>query len=577
MRSRSAPPPRRSRRPRGPIHRLRALILLAAPFLAPGPAPAQEVAWERPISRGIRHILDIYYNRDLHGTFSMTHCSPDTGDRCFGGDHEDRRCRMIPTCRPEFIVEDFLNDVKEAAADLPGDPHTISQAVYAFARLGRHLSALQIAHGCEAARWWCELVLGMAHHRAGREDLAEVHFRAGLRGADEKLACRLTDVNELLDEFDRRIYDGLTCPQRMEFAERFWWLSDPMLSIPGNDRWAEHVNRRFELLLHARLVQETRTDVAGPLGSFTDLHRDYHEARVVRRGFEDSWSIARGMFKSWTSRKAARFRFTPVAATSWGFDSLRYEINATEDSEGYTPTDYGPFWDLPAQFARFRDGDSAVVVAAAQLDDAPLDPSGARFFASPGPRGPPTVLGPVEGETRPAFGTAVPSVPLLVGIEAMDGRGTVARVRQGLMPLGEGPVTLSDPVLVEPGGADLPANREEAAAVMLGRTTVERGDEMVVFWEVYGLEPGRAMEVSISIAGRAGGLITRIRRALGVQPRTPAPVLTWSERAVGPTHPMAVGIDIGALEDGIYDLRIEAGDPRGDRGTSVRRFEVDRR
>ncbi len=554
-----------------------ALFLLALTFIPPGPAAAQDVDWERPISRGIRHILDIYYNRDLRGSFSMTHCSPETGDRCFGGDHEDRRCRMIPGCRPEFVVEAFLNDVWKAATDLPDDAHTISQAVYAFARLGRHPAALEIANGCEAAAWWCDLVLGMAHHRAGREGRAEAHFRSGLAAADEKLACKLTAVDELLEEFDRRVYDQLACPQRMEFAETFWWVSDPMLSIPGNDRWAEHVNRRFELLLHARLVQATGTDIQGSRGSLTDLHRDYHEARVVRRGFEDSWSIARGMFRSWTSREAARYRFTPAAAISWGFDSLRYEIVATEDTEGYTPADYGPFWDLPAQFARFKDGDSALVVAAAQLDDAPLDPSGARFHASPGPHAPPTVLGPVEGQTRPSFSTAIPSTPLLVGIEAMDPRGTVARVRRGLVPLDEGAVALSDPLLVETDGADLPGSREEAAAIMLGKTTIESGSEMVVFWEVYGLARGSSMEVSISIAGRAEGLVTRIRRALGVRAPAAAPVLTWSERAVGRTHPMAVGIDIGALEDGIYDLKIEVRDVHGELGAGLRRFELDRK
>ena len=554
-----------------------ALILLALPFSLPGSAAAQEVEWERPISRGIRHVLDFYYNRDMHNTVSMTHCSPDTGDKCFGGDHEDRRCRTIPECRSEFIVEAFLNDVKKAATDRPDDAHTISQAVYAFARLGRHLSALEVAQSCEAARWWCDLVLGMAHHRAGREDQAEVHFRSGLEGADAKLACKLTAVDDLLDEFDRRIYDGLTCAQRMNFAETFWWLSDPMLSIPGNDRWAEHINRRFELLLHTRLVQETRTDIDGSLGSLTNLHRDYHETRVVQRGFEDSWSVARGMFKAWTSIEAARYRFTPVAAISWGFDSLRYEMNATEDTEGYTPTDYGPFWDLPAQFARFKDGDSRVVAAAAQLDDAPLDPSGVRFFASAGARGLPTILGPVEGETRPTFTTRITSVPLLMGIEAIDERGTVARVRQGLLPLEDGAVTLSDPLIIEPAGTELPKNREEAVAVMLGKTTLERGDEMVVYWEVYGMTIGGAMDVSVSIAGKTEGLLTRILRALGARPGRPGPVVTWPERAMGRTHSMAIVIDIGALEDGVYDLKIEAADLYGNRGAGVRRFEVDRR
>ena len=260
-----------------------------------------------------------------------------------------------------------------------------------------------------------------------------------------------------------------------------------MLSIPGNDRWAEHVNRRFELLLHTRLVQETRTDVEGSRGLLTTLHRDWHEARVVRRGFEDSWSIAGGMFKTWTSIEAARYRFTPVASISWGFDSLRYEINAGEDDEGYTPTDYGPFWDLPAQFARFKDGNSAVVAAAAQLDEAPLDPSGARFFASPGPRGLPTVLGPVEGETRPVFTTGIPSVPPAHG-HRVDRRPRHRRTG----PAGAGAARgrdshpLGSRSSSSPEGTKLPKNREEAVAIMLGKTTLERGNEMVVYWEVYG-------------------------------------------------------------------------------------------
>lgn len=554
-----------------------AVILLALSPILSDPAGAQEVPWERPITRGIRHVLDIHYNRVPYGTYSMTHCSPGTGDLCFGGDHEDRRCRMIPGCRPESVVEDFLADVKEEALDHPDDAHTISQAVYAFARLGRHISALEIAQRCETARWWCDLILGMALHRAGQENEAEAHFRSGLEAADPELACRLTAVDELLDDFDKRIYDELACPERMEFAETFWWLSDPMLTIPGNDRWAEHINRRFELLLHTRLADVAGNDIEGARGGFTRLHRQYHETRVVRRGFEDSWSIAAGMFRTWTSMEAARYRFTPVRSISWGFDSLRYEIDATQDTEGYTPTDYGPFWDLPAQFARFRDGESRLVAAAARLNDAPLDPSAARFFAATGPGERATVPDPVVGETRPAFTTAVPSTPLLVGIESIDERGTVARVRQGLLPLQDGTVTLSDPLLVEQVGTGLPDGREAAVEVMLGTTTIERGREMAVYWEVYGMTAGSPFDVSVSIAGEPGGLVTRILRALGAGPERDAPVVTWSERAVGRTHPMAVVIDIGDLEDGIYDLKIEVGDVRGERGAGVRRFEVDRR
>lgn len=559
-----------------------AAVLFGLPLLLPHASPAQEADWEevdwrRPITRGIRHVLYNHYNRPQHGTFPMTWCSPDTDDICFGGDHEDRRCRAIPECRPPFVVEYFLDNVSGEAADHPDDPHTIAQAVYALSRLGRHLSAVQLALDCATAEWWCRLVLGMAYHRAGREGPAEAHFRRGLRHADPELACRLTSVEELLADFDRRIYEDLPCAGRMEFAERFWWLSDPMLSIPGNDRWAEHINRRFELLLHERLVEAAGTEVAGVRGGFTGRHPHWHETRVVRRGFEDSWSIARGMFRSWSSQMASRYRFTPVPAISWGFDSLRYELEAGEEDEGYTPADYGPFFDMPAQFARFRHHDSMVVVAAARLDDTPLDPAGAVFFASDGPNGLHAVVGPVEGEPRPKFSTSVPRVPLLVGIEAIDDRGAAARVRRGLLPLGQDGPGLSDPLMVRSPNGELPESRGEAVEAMRGSTTIDHGDEMVVYWEVYGLQPGRRMEVSLSVAGAAEGLLTRILRALRGAGGAAAPVVTWVEQVSGAVHPMAVAIDIGSLEDGPYELRLAVSGPSGSTSDSVRRFEVDRR
>ena len=554
-----------------------ALGLLALSLLLPEPALAQEVRWKRPITHGIRQILEIYYKRQPHSTFSMTYCSPEADNICFGGDHEDRGCRTIPECHPAFIVNDFLADVNKAAQDRTDDPHTIAQAVYAFSRLGRHPSAVDLAHDCATADWWCELLLAMAYHRAGREGLAEAHFLSGLRDADPELVCRLTAIDELLADFDKRIYEDLSCAERIEFSERFWWLSDPMLSIPGNDRWAEHIGRRFELLLHERLVDVTGTDMESVRNSLTRRHQDWHEAQVVRRGFEDSWSIGGGMFRSWVSYQATQYRFTPVRGISWGFDSLRYELEAGPYDEGYTPTDYGPFSNLPAQFARFRNGDSTVVAAAAQLDEAPLDPAGASFFASDGPNSFPVVLGPVEGETRPTFTAPVPSVPLLVGIEAIDERGTAARVRQGLLPLDQGRVGVSDPLLIRTSGGKLPKNREEAVASMRGKTTIDRGNEMVVYWEVYGLESGQRMDISVSVVGKGEGLLTRIQRALGARAGAAAPVVTWVEPVSAATHPMAIAIDIRSLEDGEYDLKLAVAGPDGSRATAERRFEVDRR
>lgn len=541
--------------------------LIVLPLLLPPPSSAQEVGWKGPIRYGIRGVLKLHYDRRFASRVTKRYCSADDGDLCFGGDHEDARCLDLPTCRRPRDIDDFVDQLVKEAGKRPGDPMTVAQAIYALTRLDRQPAAIALATMCEAAAWWCELVAGMAFHRSGEEVEAELHFRSGLRDADRELACRLTAIDELVTGLDERVYKDLSCEGRTAFAERFWWLADPLLSVSGNDRWTEHVTRRFELLLHEKLAWTLHER----------LHQEYHEAAVVRRGFEDSWSLSAGNVRVWTSIAAARYRFTPVSAVSEGLQALRYDLESHDPDEGYTPTDYGPFFDLPAQFARFRNGDSAFVAAAAQLDKTPLDPTGATFFASDGPGSFPVFLGPVEGETRPTFTSPVPSVPVVVGIEAVDERAAVARVRQGLLPPGQGGIGLSDPLLIRTSSGELPDNREDAVTVMRGGTTIDRGNEMGVYWEVYGLESGDRMDISLSVVGKDEGLLTRVLRALGAKAEAAAPVVTWVEPVSAAVHPMAISIDIGALEDGEYDLELAVAGPGGSRATAVRRFVVDRR
>ena len=51
----------------------------------------------------------------------------------------------------------------------------------------------------------------------------------------------------------------------------------------------------------------------------------------------------------------------------------------------YTPATYGPVFQVPAQFARFREEDSLVVLAAARLDGAQLVAPRTVFLVSDGP------------------------------------------------------------------------------------------------------------------------------------------------------------------------------------------------
>ena len=544
-----------------------AVVLFAPTLVLPDPCPAQKVDWKGPIHHGIRNILDLHYERRSSGFIPKHYCSADDGNICFGGDHEDTGCLEIPACRWPRDIDYLADAVAKEARKRPDDPYAIAQAVYALTRVDRFPAAVALAHECETASWWCELVLGTALHRSGEAARAAPHFRAGLRGADPALACRLTGIGELLTGTDVRVYHDLSCDGRMEFAERFWWLADPLLTVPGNDRWSEHINRRFELLLHEKLVWAIRRK----------RHESYHETGIVRRGFEDSWSRSGGRIRKWTSHRAARYRFTPVSAISDGMQTLRYDLEPGDRDEGYTPPDHGRFFELPAQFARFREGDSMMVAAAGRLDATPLDPADASFVASHGPGGATLIAGPVTGELRPVFTETVAPAPLLSGIEAFDERGAVARARRGLAPLGLDGLGLSDPLLVRVRGGELPENRDQAVAAMRGTTRIDRGNEMPVYWEVYGLESGQRMDISVSLAGEREDLLTRVLRALGAGADAPAPVVEWVEFASAPTHSMAIAIDIRSLEDGDYTLELTATGPDGSTAGAERRFEVDRR
>ncbi len=556
-----------------------ATAALATTFLAPGataPADAQEVEWQGPMRNPIRFVVQNHYWRALNTERSL-HCLARKGDICFGGDHEDYRCLNISPCRTEAAMYQFMDQLEWAARRRPTDPYTVAQAVYGLARVGVVGRALEVARGCEAARWWCDLVLGMAYHRAGRPVEAEGHVRNGLLGADPELECRLRDIEYLLDGRDGSTYADLPChdPQRLEFEERFWWLTDPLMAIPGNDRWTEHIARRFELLLHERLWEVTRPGYLLNAAGIAD-NLVYMNV-VTRRGPPDSWEPAGRIVDTWRSEQASRYRFSPASLVGDGIQALRYNLAATRWDEGYTPVAYGPVFEVPGQIARFLDGDSLVLAVSADLDASPVYSRESRFVASGGPAGPFVRLGTTGMDQGPSFNATVQAVPMVVAVEAMDPDGPVARMRQGVMPLEPGALMLSDPLLVSPLIGDLPTTRQEAIDSMLPQPWVGSMNELIAYWEVYGLEEGEPLQISVGVAREGAGMGTRVLRFLSGRSGPAVPTVSWTEEAGGPVHPMSLMVDVKALRDANYDLNIEVTGPDGSVATATRRFKVGRR
>ena len=526
-------------------------------------ASTAQVKWQGPLAPDVAWILGSYYGPARLRRTATSGCSADDGELCYNGDHEDHNWRRLGRRQPEKVAG-LLADLGEAAADRPDDALAFAQLVYAHTRLSDFRATLAVARECNFVAWWCELLLGMVHERGGEPTQAAAYFRSALPDADPALAALLTGIGDLLEGKDRSAYRRLTGRERGDFEQRFWWLTNPMWSIPGNERWTTHMRRGVELVLHWTLLEARGGQHGYP-----------HQGLLVRRGPEDSWLPQPTPRPRWTSLRAARYRFTPVSAITDGIGALRYNLEAGIDDERYTPTAYGPVTQVPAQFARFLDGDSLVVVAAARLEKARLVAPRTVFLVSDGPGSFPVVLPAAPGGAYPIFQAVIANRPVAVGIESLDEHHAAARARVGLLPLDSGSLVLSDPLLVTPGGLDLPETRDAAVARTLGTTAMKAGEELAVYWEVYGAVPKQPLRISLSVEGDRPGLLTRTLRALRIRSAPRVPAVSWTQTATTAVEPMSLAVDIADLDAGDYTLKIRVVGTGGVEGTSERRFRVE--
>ena len=558
-------------------HTALALALVGLQLVAPRTSHAQEttardddnastaqVKWQGPLAPDVAWVLGSYYGPSSFRTQASSGCSADDGELCFNGDHEDHNWRASHRREPEEVAG-LLTALGDAAAARPDDALAFAQVVYAHTRLSDFQETLAVAGECTFVAWWCELLLGMVHERGGQPAKAATYFRSALPDSDPALAALLTGIGDLLEGKDRSAYQRLTGRERSDFEQRFWWLANPMWSIPGNDRWTTHIRRGIELVLHWSLLEARGGEHGYP-----------HQGLLVRRGPEDSWLPVPTPTPRWTSFGAARYRFTPASAITDGIGALRYHLEAKREDERYTPATYGPVFQVPAQFARFREGDSLVVVAAARLDGAQLVAPRTVFLVSDGPGSFPVSLEAPSHTTHPVFEAVLAQAPVAVSVESLDERRAAARARTGLLPLGTDGIVLSDPLLVLPSGLDLPGSRDEAVARMLGTTAVGADAELAVYWEVYGVAVDWPLQVKLSIEGERPGFLTRALRALRIRPAPGVPETRWEQTAAVKTEPMAMNVDIRNLADGEYALKIEVAGPHGLVATGERQFSVDR-
>ena len=460
--------------------------------------------------------------------------------------------------------DDLLRVLASASVKLPGDGWIAGQRVRYLVEAGNYSLAYEAAQSCAAEQWWCDALNGLVLHASNRFAAAEQAFARSLNEMPAEKRCEWTDLSELLDGTARREYTKLSCASRVEANRRIWWLADPLFSTPGNERRTEHYARHTW----------AEIDRGGANGFGLSWGADMMEM-IVRFGWAEKWtqrppSGFGDASRAYTAHeREPDFHFLPLLpfdAPLRSFGDSAWRLDQEDPREGYSPRYAGTFLSLQPQVARFRRGDSTLVVAAFDVRN---DTAWKHVAVHPA-----LVIAP--GDTsrfllalfdstprRSALWVTAPAGESLASLELLSLDGKAAgRWRAAISPvaLDSARRGISD-LLFFDASDSLPATLEGAIAAAYGTNVVLQERKIGVYWETYGAAAGDSSQPSsLTLTPIAPGLVTRIVRALGVG-KTLAPVdLRWRDGAPGANvQPHSILLDLSRVTPGRYDLRIGVG------------------
>lgn len=458
----------------------------------------------------------------------------------------------------------LLRDLETAGNAVPADDWIIGQRVRYLVE-ARDTSSIRVARTCAATKWWCDALSGYALHMSGDFVAADSAFSLALDGMPSGLRCHWINVSPLLDGDLRKTYRRLPCDQREARLPRIWWMADPLMMTPGNERRTEHFSR----VLHTALQQEAKNphglSWGGDLAELT-----------VRFGWPEKWTQQPSQSMYPGTRPAVTgherepgFHFF---LTDWPPDSLGvvtdslWEIDQFPPQEKYSPLYARAFTRLDAQVARFRRGDSTLVVAAYDVSSDTLFRARkfkAALVAMGDENAMPTLSEVTEAPNRQVLTVTTPWNSQMIGVELLAAdSAAAARWRSGFaaIPVEPGRITVSDLLFVE-GAPSLPADLTEAIPRAYGGTVLPRTTKVGLFWELYGeAAADSTLPISLTISPLETGLLRSALGALRIAPR-PTPLnIRWQENgASGVLSARSLLLDLSLLPAGKYEVKLEVG------------------
>lgn len=167
----------------------------------------------------------------------------------------------------------------------------------------------------------------------------------------------------------------------------------------------------------------------------------------------------------------------------------------------------------------------------------------------------------------------------VLGLEVREeGASRAWRIRQGLRQdtLAPGQAAVSDLLFLE-SEETLPESLDEALPRVLPTIRAEAGGRFTVAWEVYGLRPGEAAEVTLGFSRGEPGLLQRVGEYLRlVEPEEPVEI-RFEDRAPERLGTVfhALDVDVPSFEPGIYTLSLEVQRPGATAMVTSRRLRIE--
>ena len=453
----------------------------------------------------------------------------------------------------------------------PGDDWIAGHRVGMRIKQGWIEEAVEVARACAATRWWCDALLGLSLHVAGRIPEAEGAFDAALAAMPREDLCAWgEELTHVLSGSLQREYAGAGCDEREMLERRLWWLADPLHTVAGNDRRTEHFMRVVSLKLYRQVLEMIPRGF--PMASWAERLR-------IEAGWPFYWwsytiILPPGRQQHYAAVQGEAFLPTESAWLSpLASDASEWALRSVNTGERHR-SPYGPVTSMDHQTAFFQRGDSLLVVSAAQL---PRPMLVAGIALSRDHDKPPFLAtDSVVAAGLRRFELRVPPGPYLVSAEAVALGGGAHRDRFGhsLPDRNARGLGLSDAILVRWEGR--PAEElHEALPRMLGTRRIQPHDELALFWEIYGVTEGVPLSLSLTVHPEERGILRRVGERLGLLGPLSALSIRWKEEDLrGPVVGREMGLSLAALPPGDYTLVLEADDGSGEAVRAERRIEV---